>query len=490
MTDEHATSDELLDLALSQPDDTAAPTGELARVGNHVSECVACRVRLTRLRRAGGFDEPSGSVLNRIVADSPVLTDDARTFVTTASRAEPEPGEVWRVGVDDAVLVWVRRIVSGSTLDVVPLAFDTEMADSESLLVPDLATALQVPLVALIPVRTHIHRDAFLNKLGVLYISESVEEIITAAREGRPHDVADVGAPIEGPEDRRIEFRQLMGDLLGDLSPIVYTARLKEHGDRERTPGEVARQRVESLTLQPTTAGPVVHEDDVARLDQDALFVGLNADLTERLGPSVICQPCSHLSHETDAGMFAAFLKVHYIDTSVLVVLFHHEVHHLPEPHQASQGVASMLQVEVDVQGVAVASSRDLDRAMFMTRANLRPALELPAGTRSAATAAILGHTLVDTLMKFLDGEAALWETLERAQAQVPDFDIRGVARDHAQTALDAVRRTGARSPQAAKKEAWGSLGDDLADTISQFVNAARSGDLPTGLELLGLEER
>lgn len=110
------------------------------------------------------------------------------------------------------------------------------MADSESLLVPALATALQVPLVALIPVRTHIHRDAFLNKLGVLYISESVEEIITAAREGRPHDVADVGAPIEGPEDRRIEFRQLMGDLLGDLSPIVYAARLKEHGDRERTP--------------------------------------------------------------------------------------------------------------------------------------------------------------------------------------------------------------------------------------------------------------
>jgi hypothetical protein len=106
MTDVHATSDELLDLALSQPDDTAAPTGELARVGSHVSECVACRVRLTRLlRRAGGFEEPSGSVLNRIVADSPVLTDDARTFVTTASRAEPEPGEVWRVGVDDAVLV-------------------------------------------------------------------------------------------------------------------------------------------------------------------------------------------------------------------------------------------------------------------------------------------------------------------------------------------------------------------------------------------------
>lgn len=256
MTEKHARSDELLDLALSQGDATAALTPDLGRVATHVTECVACRVRLTRLRSADGFEDPSDSILDAIVADGPVLTDDARTFITSASRSEPEPGDVWRVGVDDAVLVWVRRIVSDSTVDVVPLAFDVEMADSESLLIPALSTALQVPLVALIPVRTQIHRDTFLNKLGVLYISESVEEIITAAREGRAHALAAVGTPIESSDDRRIEFRQLMGDLLGDLTPIVYTERLKGDRDRKLTLGEAARQRVESTTVSPTTGGP------------------------------------------------------------------------------------------------------------------------------------------------------------------------------------------------------------------------------------------
>lgn len=489
MTDEHATSDELLDLALSQLDDSAVSTQDPKRVGDHVAECVACRVRLTRLRRAGGFEEPSDAVLDRIVADSPGLTDEVRTFIASASSAEPSPGEVWRVGLGDALLVWVRRIVNDSTVDVIPLAFDTEMADSESLFVPALATPLQVPLVALIGVRTHIHRDAFLNKLGVLNISESVEEIMAAAREGRPHAVAHVGPPIQAPGDRRIEFRQLMSDLLGDLSPIAYTARLKEHGRQEGSPGEVARQRVGSVTIESASAA-VASEPDAARYDQNALFERLTAELTERLDTSVICLPSGHLTQETEAGKFAAFFKVHYIDTSVLVVLFDHEGEHLPEPDQAADGVASILEAEVDVQGIAVASPRDLSRALFMTRANLRPALELPTGTRSAAKATILGHTLVDTLVKFLDGEPAKWEVLERGRAQLPDFDIRAVARDHAQAALNGVRKTAGRSPQPEKKEAWGSLGDEVADTVSQFVNAARSGDLSTSLEILGLEER
>jgi hypothetical protein len=490
MTDEHASSDELLDYALSQLDASTTPTEQSARIETHVSGCVACRVRLTRLQRAEGYEEPSDSIIDQIVANGPVLTDDVRTFLTSASREEPESGDVWRVGVDDALLVWVRRLVNSSTVDVIPLVFDTEMADSESLLIPAVATTLQVPLAALIPVRIQIHRDAFLSKLGTLNINESVESIITAAREGRLHDVTSVGTPITGPEDRRIEFRQLVNDLLGDLTPIVYTEHLNGHGENQETPGETTRQRVEAATAQPAAPGSGKRYPDTSSRGRESLVAAVRADLTNRLGPSVICQPCETFSNATEAGTFTALLKVHYIDTSVLVVLFSHPNEHLPEPSQASAGVVSMLQLEADVNGVALASYRDLDHAMFMTRANLRPAFELPGGTRSDATATITGHALVDTLVKFLDGEAAIWETLERAQVRLPDFDVRAVARTHATKALTVVRKSGARSPQPAKREAWGNLDEDIVEAISQFVTEARNGDIESALALLGLDEQ
>lgn len=497
MRDQHPTSDELLDLALAAPIRQDRPesdeSGGFAAVRAHLSDCVACRVRFTRLQQAGRPDEPSESVLSHLVADSPVLADDVRSFITNVSRDPAQPGEVWKVGVEDAVLVWVRRLVNQSTVDVIPLVFDTAMADRESILIAADRTPLAMPLAALTSIRIQIHRDAFISKLGTLDIAESVEEVLAATRTGQPHHVRDVGTPLESLSDPRIEYRQLINDILSDLTPVVYAERLKAEADQEFSPAERARHRIEKganeyLAGMDENNGD---EDDTALAsgpDLADVFHELEQDLAARLGPTAMSHRCNELSEQTDHGLFTALLKVHYIDASVLVVLFSNGRSQLPEPSHVSIGVESMLRVEVDVHGVAVAVANNLDDAMLMTRADLRPALLLPHGTRSEGTATITGHTLVDTLVKFLDGEPAAWELFERAETRLPEFDLESVARDHAATVLGEVRKSGSMS-QPAKKLSWTNVDDDVIDIVSTFVAAARNNELDSALDALGLDD-
>lgn len=516
MTNEHPTSDELLDLALAAQNGAATTdsdghsrsdgedtTAAHARLAMHVEQCVACRVRLIRLQQAEGFDGPSEDALGRILTDAPALDDDARGFLTRADRTVPQPGEIWRVGTDNALLVWVRKVVNDTTIDVVPLVFDTAMADSESLLIDAEDTPLGVPLSALVSVRTHIHHDVFLNKLSVLDISGAVEAILVAARTGEEPTGLPTGPPIEDAADRRIEFRQLVADLLGELSPVVYNDRLKLQDDVAPTPGESTRLRIEGSVLEGSrhiadlrgfgdrvtgTGNPEGHAFE--------LFDALREDLTVRLGQSITCVQLNPLTEPTEDGQYTALAKVHYIDTSVLVVLFEALLVEpsangdasglLPDPAQVPAGVASLLQVEVDAQGVAV-TTRDMSNALLFTRADLRPALVLPAGTQSAASVTVTGHTLVDTLVKFLDGEPTAWETLDHDQARLPTFNFDQVARTYAAASLEAIRRTGTRSPQPAKKAAWSAMTADVVDDVSAFVEAARKDDISGAVEHLGL---
>ena len=536
MTNDHPTSDELLEYVLTAQNldtgdldtrdldardrgtrrdspGTAADGGdddtELARTERHLDSCVACRVRVTRLSHAGPMDGPSDDAVGRLMMNAPTLSGTAREFLTSATRDEPAPGEVWRVGTDDALLVWVRKVVNATTLDVIPLVFDTEMADSESLLLADQDTTLGVPTVALVSVRTHIHRDAFLTRLGHLDINSDVEALLTLSRGGSAQVDAAVGTPIESADDRRIEFRQLVADLLGELSPVVYNDRLAQADGLVR-PGEAARQRIEA------EAGRVAQSWEV--LDSDfngqpppfrdysiaELFETLRQDLTLRLGPSLVCTPTKQLAETTPVGKFVAFGKVHYIDTTVLVVLFEADgimsapadvddagrpgLVSLPAPEHVPAGVASLLRVEADAQGVAVTVTGDTDRAMLLTRADLRPALVLPDGSSQSASVTITGHTLADTLVKFLDGEPAAWEALDQTETRLPKFDFDHVARTHAAEALTAIRKTGTKSPQPAKKAAWANMDADVVDAVSAFIEAARHENLDAALDHLGLD--
>ncbi len=188
----------------------------------HVDDCVACRVRLARISCALGFGRPNDDSLQRVVAASSPLPDGLGELIQGERGRDPRPGEVWRVGLDEALLVWTRRVFDDGVADVVPLVLDIELADDESILVRADATPLATELVAMVALRTHIDLGAFINRIGDLDLRVEVNEIMIAVREGRRPCGVPVGPPIEDDSDRRIECRQALRGFFSELTPDAW----------------------------------------------------------------------------------------------------------------------------------------------------------------------------------------------------------------------------------------------------------------------------
>lgn len=202
------------ELRLAAARDVKADAGVRA----HLEQCVACRVRAARLWHAAAPTEPGSEAVSRILAASapgpalPVGAAGAR------SPGPPRPGELWRAGREEALLVWVRRVLPGA-VDVLPVVLDVELADQESLLLPAGSTPLGVPLAVLAGVRAHVGLPALLQLAGFAGIAGQVREVMTAAMQGRAPAGVNVGPPITTAADQRIEYRQVIADLLADLAP-------------------------------------------------------------------------------------------------------------------------------------------------------------------------------------------------------------------------------------------------------------------------------
>ena len=189
----------------------------------HLEDCVACRVRAARLWHAAAPGEARDDAVTRILrASEPglALPDDVDAAFADDS---PHPGEIWRIGRDEALLVWVRRVLDDA-IDVIPVVLDVELSDQESLLLPAESTSMNVPLAVLTGVRGHVGPPALLQRVGAADVADQVHEVMNAVMEGRPPTGVEVGPPITAPDDQRIEYRQVIADLLADLSPGQWDA--------------------------------------------------------------------------------------------------------------------------------------------------------------------------------------------------------------------------------------------------------------------------
>lgn len=457
----HPSSIELLTV-LREPDQA---TSTLV----HLDECLACRVRLSRIRRVTGLGPASADSLQRIVEASTPLPEVLANVVSSGQCGEPEPNDIWRVGRSEALLVWVRGVFADGVADVIPLVLDVELADQESLVVSADATPLATETAAMVSLRTHVHIGAFLNKVGILDIRKDVNEVMTAVREGRRPSGVRVGPPIDDDDDQRLEYRQALRDLLAELSPSAWLA-------ADDDPGADAEQ-----TASETTTNHPPDDIDIIKID-----------LGERL-QGVQCRDLEPQTFTVDAAVRATtVLKVVYLNTAVLVAtLDGANPTTFPELRAVAAACRKMTLIETDADAVAVAIPRDDWQALLFTTAYTRDAFELPGGSRTGPTPTLRGYGLVDTLCKHLEGAINAWEATEPARKLVRRTDLYQIAARHASTSMGQITVEGKRARQPAKKVAWGNLPDEFDQRVAKFiVSVVNSEAVDDALAKLTLETR
>lgn len=290
----HPSSSELL-VALHEPDQATSTL-------EHLDECLACRVRMSRIRRSQGLAPASADSLERIVQATTPLPDTVAEMVSGGQDNQPQPNEIWRVGRNEALLVWVRQIFDDGVADVIPLVLDVDLADQESLIVSPQATPLATATAAMVALRTHVHVGAFLNRICTLDIRHGITEVMTAMQEGRLPSGVPVGPPIEDDDDQRFEYRQALRDLLAELSPSAWLS---------------SRNDASSSTEQPA--------DKPAANPLSTDIAAITSDLSERL-PGLQCHSVESVTVTIDAVVHATtILKVTYLDTTALVATLHGE---------------------------------------------------------------------------------------------------------------------------------------------------------------------
>jgi hypothetical protein len=457
----HPSSGELL-AALSELE-SSHPTLE------HLEECLACRIRMSRIRHAAGPVSASVNSLQRIVEASTPLPAVLTDIVLGGQHGNPEPNELWRVGRSQALLVWVRGVYEDGVADVVPVVLDVELSDDESIVLGEEATPLATELVAMVSLRTHIRVDAFLNRVGILDITEDVTELMTAAREHRRPTGVRAGPPIDDDDDQRLEYRQALRDLLAELSPSAWEA-----SQEDGNPG--AQQK-----LRPPSTDRSHHE-----------IGDIKIQLGERLW-GVQCRDVEPQIVTVDSAVYArSVLKVVYLDTAVLVSTLHGErLEAFPDTKIVAEACRKMTLIETDADAVAVAIPRDSWQTLLFTTAHMRSAFEVPSGAYRGPTPRLEGFGIVDTLCKHLEGVMPAWEVTERTGNLIGATSLHQVAARHASSSIGRITAEGKRALQPAKRTGFASLPGDLDERVAKFiVTVVNRGAVGDALAELNLESR
>jgi hypothetical protein len=428
---------------------------------DHVEGCVACRVRLARIRRDLDIEPADGDSLRRVLEASSPLPDGLTELIRAERDGDPRPGEVWRVGRDEALLVWTRKVFDDGVADIVPLVLDIELADEESILVGADTTPLATELAAMVPLRTTIDLRSFLNRIGDLDLGTEVDEVMNAVRQGRRPSGFPVGAPIVDDDDQRIEYRQVLRDLLSDLSPDAWA---------ESTPEELAPARQEQRADKPPDGLDHIVEMLVERV------AGVKCRVLDETPIEVNWDTTAH-----------AVLKVSCLDTAVFVVTVDSESYGQDEIVAVCE---KLIHIENDVEAIAVTVPGSGWRTSLFTSASLRGAIILPSGADVGPVSVSDGLDLLDTLMKHLDGAVRAWDVTEQIVNHGSERDLRQIVVAHAESAVEDVKRQGRLARQPEKKATWQELPAETVGQVAQFVDAVVSRrPMDEALRELGLED-
>lgn len=423
--------------------------GASADEAEHLAECVECRVRAARTARAGGLPVPSDSALARITSSQTRIGPAvAAASLTTQTDAFPKPGELWRVGGDEALLVWVRRVLDGA-VDALPVVLDVDLADDQTLLLPASSTPLGLDLAIVTSVRAHVHPDAFLSRLHDpgKQVAADIAEVMAAAREGRPAEQATVGAPVVDPDDQRIEYQQTLADILAGLGPAAWQRR------QERIRGE-------------SNADP-------------ELYRLVEQELVLRHHRCTVHESLRVLAVLPNRSLLQAVARIGYADTSVLLAV-------LPKwPAEPAADLASacrrLIAQEPGASAVAVCGAAPEYLAVVVDESDMRGAFESPSGRLAPPLNGMEPMHVVDALAKYLDRHDPVWEDVG-AEIVVTATHLGTAARAAAAAALADILAQGRRAITPAKKQAWATLPSGTADALANVVDRLVAGEAPVAV--------
>ncbi|GIL36941.1 hypothetical protein [Phycicoccus sp. DTK01] len=458
----------------------------------HLSRCAVCKIRVNRLKRSEDPPPPSLDLAARLSSDTPLVSARLVQAMQSTHPADirPAAGELWRAGHDEALLVWVRDLVGSHAVEVVPVALDASLADETSISIEPDATVLGIGALALVSLRTHIHVDAFINRLDVIDLRAEVEEVILATREHRlPTGVAladhDQWNYATAKADRDDFHNQLL-----QLHPVVWDGRLDalEASDRRH-----------DLGLGPQfTADPDVEHAATVNPEPDGFwqrsFETISDELEARIW-GVQCHRIQRMSQHVNELTLESFFKAFYLDTTVLAVVAnrHRNPPRMFDLSAILEALEPLTRIEGDADAVVVSVPSDGPTSewasVLLTRAHMRTGINLPIGEASSPMFTISGFGLIDTLAKYLDGAIVAWEVLGGSDPRLHGINVHDAAHRHALDSTSRVRTEGSRARTPEKLTGW-QLEPTTESAVARFVAAAASDtDFDAAIAELGLEE-
>lgn len=411
---------------------------EAGRIENHLERCLACRVWATRLRHAA-IGEPSPHFVSQLVDSSPTVPAALqRALAAKPSSRNPEVGELWRVGRGEALLVWVRRVLDDSAL-VIPAMFDEDLADNFSLVVPTDESPIDVELVLLTSVEGQVDLRAFLQPMGSLDIGSEIE-ILRAARKSHQVGPLDlpVGSQIVSSEDQRLEYRQLVADLLGEFSPAAFA---QEDFSEQQDEGFDLHTFVDVLRdLTWRRAGVEIHLLDLDSFAVDPAHELLVVGLIEDLDASVLVAVLSG-AHPTDL-----------LETSDVAIT-----------------CGTLLRRYPDADHVSVSVADDDWSTVIVAPSFANPAVMPPSGSAVPPSVSMEPLPLVDALLKHFEAYVPPWNDQERVEFDHEPFEVATLASDHARRAVARLNASGRRSASP-KKEVFVAFDEGEALRVTEFI--------------------
>lgn len=430
--------------------------GDAAYIDSHIASCLICRIHLGRLD-IEDRESADPAFISALVAGSPRIPsgvlDTLRATESHTDTGSVRTGQLWRAhGSSDsapgavAVLVWVRKVFE-TTAAILPVFLDTDLADSETLIIPSESTPLQVDLALFTNIDAEIHLSSLTTLIATLDIEDEVFALRSASRRGAAAPAhLMTGVPINRSDDQRLEFRQIISELLDSL-----------YVDSHNEPAD--DMDVHELLAQ-------IHE-------LSYFHFGLRVDTL----------PFDDMTYLDGQHTLHPVAAVHHLATCVVVTAVSgpdsYEQLTNPRLPKACAAVQSRFP---ESDSIAVCAASSDWPAVLLASSQMDSAIEVPSGMVRDSTSSGAPLDLNTLLLKHFEGVSDRWDDASTVRFDDASGSLRNVEAMSAAIVVAAVEETlqsGNRASIIAKKDGYSRLGASTADGIAGLIRGVLAGKDP-----------